>query len=107
MATLFRFQTKGISFDEMREHRSTHEMPEYEDNDYRLDGLACTNSVTALRSYIAPLYFGDMSGFEVVIFEGHIINTIYDGVVAEPAREIARVSVDHFCDDDEMLEYEN
>jgi len=107
MATLFRIQTTGISFDEMREHRSTHEMPEYEENDYQLDGLACADSVSALRYYAGAWMVGDTSGYEIVIFRGHIIERIYDGVVAEPFEEIARVSVDQFFEDDSVYEYED
>lgn len=93
----FRIQGKGISFEEMKAYKST----DVDDTQY--DGLCCADSVSSLRTYAD---FGNDEDHEIVIFEGHQTGEIYDGVVVEPVKELARTSISDFMTSDSWLDYE-
>jgi len=98
MKTFFRVQNKGISFKRMLKYKSHHE-------DGRLPGVACTLSAGGPFGG-APLD----SGAEIVIFRGHKVADIYDGVVAQPVEEIVRFEIKTWFEmvaDGSAYEYES
>lgn len=88
MSTFFRVQRKGTSFEEMKKWQSVGS-----DQETLFDGVAATRSASGLDggSRFGGSYgaYSDDDG-EVVVFEGFAVEEIYDGVIVEPEREIAR-----------------
>jgi len=105
MTTYYRIQTKNISFGEMQNHRSASGSDEMEDG---YNGLCASDSVYGLRQYISSWMAGGDpdTDFEIVIFSGSEVERIYDGVVVNPQKEIMRVAVSDFMENDQYINYE-
>ena len=94
----FRLQGKGITFNEMQNYDSIH----MSEDDYDRPG-GLTASINA-DGYDGGSQFGGApmdDDMEVVVFQGCIIERIYDGYLTEPSEEIARFSAPKWL---EMIE---
>lgn len=91
MNKFLRYQQAGITLDQMREYNSIHGWDDESDDYFRPGGLAATNVVEQ-----TPNFGGSWGAYgekgEVVLFEGYLLENIYDGVLTEPVRIIARFS---------------
>jgi hypothetical protein len=85
----FRLQESGLSLEQMQEHRSTHGCDSDGEFIY-LDGVAASDRCDEVS-------FGGSCETEVVVFSGHLVGDIYDGVVVRPEKIIARHSYDEWC----------
>jgi hypothetical protein len=88
MKNYFRAQRRGIDFEEMKSWRSVGS-----DQITEFDGVAATRSAAGLDG--GSRFGGSYDAYsnddgEVIVFEGTAIEELYDGVIVEPEREIAR-----------------
>ena len=98
----FRLQAKNISLEEMQNHKSIHGVDDDGEAIY-LDALAASDNAYETG-------FGGSCESEVVVFEGNLIERIYDGVVVFPTKMIARFPFEEWCkmvDDGETEQYDN
>ncbi len=98
----FRAQTKGYSFEQMREYTSQDGGDDLEEQ----GGVCACDSVSDLIQNTVMDAMDDDD--EVVVFEADVVSRIYDGYRVLPVKEIVRFSVAHFIQNANQIatEYE-
>jgi hypothetical protein len=100
MSRFFRLQEKNLSLAQMQAHRSFLDVDQ-DGNEIYADGICAVDTVTKS--------FGGSPESEVVVFDGQLVERIYDGVVVTPVKIVARFSYNKWCDmvdDETAYDYE-
>ena len=84
----FRLQQAGLTLEQMKSHKSIHGVDDDGEFIY-LDAVAASDSCTETN-------FGGSCEDEVVVFDGQVIESIYDGVVVYPTQIVARYEINHW-----------
>ena len=93
MPTVYRMQSAGIEFSQMKKFNSTNWS-----TDEQLIGLCATTDPDDLVDLAKHWYHGVYDGQEVVVFNATILEDVGDGFLTEPLYEIERMPLNEFVE---------